>query len=379
MALLLALAYAPQVLVTTPSAGEVVMEGGDRILRIRACADEEVRQRADWRAEVEEYLAFASSIFASTFGIRFQVVEIVPWESDNAGQGLGDMLDELGADIPLDGVDVIIGFSAQEPRRGKLSKYVALPWGLTPSLGRVSMVRTMMDDERYDVHLALVHETAHLFGAFHVRQQDSVMRETLQGPHTFQFDAANAKAIRLLKGYDFEAGVERIPQATATRLTQLWRHDGIRTDGNPLSEALYNRGIELHDAGRMDDALALWTRAIEQDEGFAEAHGSIGMALADQGKYEEALQNLHRADDLGWPEAKQALRRVEYERERQGVGDKGEGTGNGRRSYMRQALRVCRPRRGPSGPATCFAGERPVSPRSWEMSHVGCATSGAGG
>jgi len=299
------------IVATAVGSAEVVKEGDVRILRMRACGDEEVRERPEWKGEIREYLAFASDIYERTFGIRFQLAEIVEWESYDEGEGLGDLVDELEKEIPLDGVDVVIGFSAQTPRRGKLSKYVALPWGLTPSLGRASMIRAMMDDETYDLHLAVVHEIGHLFGAFHVRQQDSVMRETVQGPRTFQFDVANGKLIRLMRDYDFEAGVEGVSPETAERLTWTWRQGAQGIDSNPLAEALLNRGVELHQAERGDEAIALWRRAVRVDETFAAGYASLGLALAARGKYDEALENLRKADELGWPEAKQALWSVE--------------------------------------------------------------------
>ncbi|MGQ9729793.1 MAG: M12 family metallo-peptidase [Candidatus Zipacnadales bacterium] len=290
-----------------PTAGEVIKEGDYRILRIRACADEELRSRTEWQREVREHLEFASNLYERTFNIRFVIVELVEWASDDAGEGLGDLVEELEQEIPLDGVDVVIGFSAQQPQRGKLSKYISLPWGLTPSFGRVSVIRAMIDDESYDLHLAVVHEIAHLFGAFHVADQDSVMRETIQGPRTFQFDIANGRMVRLMRDYDFEAGVEAISPETAKRITKLWWQSGRGIDTSPLAEALYNRGIELHNAGKISQAMALWQQAIEADDRLGSAYASLGLTFADQGDYEMALQNLRKADECGWPKAKQLI------------------------------------------------------------------------
>ncbi|MBM3475261.1 MAG: matrixin family metalloprotease [Armatimonadetes bacterium] len=300
----------------TAAQAEVVKDGDLRVLRIRACADDEMRARGGWVEEIQEHLAFASGIFESTFGIRFRVEEVVEWDSDDAGQGLGDLVDELEADMSVEGVDAVVGFSAQDPRAGKLSKYVALPWGLTPSLGRVSMIRAMVEDESYDLHLAVVHEVAHLFGAFHVTQQDSVMRETVQGPRTFQFDTENGKLIRLMRDYDFEAGVEAIDPQTAERLTALWKRGGGEVDTSPLAEALFNRGIELYNEDRPEDAIALWKRSIRADDRFALAYGTMGVTLAELERYDEALEALKKADELGWPEAKQAMWLIEWREER---------------------------------------------------------------
>jgi tetratricopeptide (TPR) repeat protein len=298
-----------------PASAEVVTEGDYRLLRVRACADEEVRERDSWEPEIRDYLQFASDILERSFAIRLKVVEVVEWDSDNSGQGLGDLVEELETEIPLQAADVVIGFSAQEPRRGKLSKYVALPWGLTPSFGRVSMIRAMVDDERYDLHVTVVHEIAHLFGAFHVAQQDSVMRETIQGPRTFQFDVENGKMLRLMRDYDFERGVEAIPPEVAARITQIWRRGGAALDSSPYAEALFNRGIELAAAERMGEALGLYRRSIEADDHFTQAYVTLAAALADRGEYDEALELLRRADALGWSEARQLIALTEWQRD----------------------------------------------------------------
>jgi hypothetical protein len=298
----------------TAAQAEVVKDGDLRVLRIRACADDEMRERGGWAEEIQEHLAFASGIFESTFGIRFRVDEVVEWDTDDEGQGLGDLVDELEGDIPVTGVDVAVGFSAQDPRRGKLSKYVALPWGLTPSLGRVSMIRAMVDDESYDLHLAVVHEIAHLFGAFHVARQDSVMRETVQGPRTFQFDTENGKLIRLMRDYDFETGVEAISPEAADRLTALWKRGGGDVDTSPLAEAFFNRGIELYNEDKPEEAIQLWQRSIQADDQFALAYGTMGVTLAELERYDEALKALKQADERGWPDAKQAMWLIEWRR-----------------------------------------------------------------
>ncbi len=297
----------------TASMAEVMSDGDVRVLRIRACADEELRAREDWEQEIIEHLEFASGLYERTWGVRFDIVEIVEWESDDSGQGMGDLVDELEEEIPTDGVDVVIGFSAQNPRRGKLSKYVALPWGLTPSLGRASMIRAMVDDESYDLHLAVVHEIAHLFGAFHVEQQESVMRETVGGPRTFQFDIENGKLMRLMRDYDFEAGVEAIPSEVADRITQVWKRGAVKHDSNPLAEALFNRGIELINEDDIEAAIDVWKRSAKADTTFAGVRGTMGITYSELGQYDEALRELRAADQLGWPDARQWIQYVRHQ------------------------------------------------------------------
>lgn len=291
---------------------EVVTDGALRVLRIRPAADEEFRERADWRDVIAEHLTFASSFYGKSFDIRFEPVEAVEWESDDAAS-LGELVDRLEDEVSFEGVDVVIGFTAQRPNRGKLSKYVPLPWGLTPCLGRVSVVRAMLDDASYDLHLALIHEIAHLFGAFHVWDPSFVMRETVDGPRTFQFDVENGKLLRLMSEYDFERGVAGLSVEVRDRVTSLWKRGGLTNDSNPVAEALFNLGIDLRDAGQTEQAVAAWREAARYDSAFAAPHGLIGVALADEGDYAAALKELQVADRLGWPDARQLMQLIRHE------------------------------------------------------------------
>jgi tetratricopeptide (TPR) repeat protein len=299
---------------------EVVTDGALRVLGIRPAADEEFRQRTDWRHVIAEHLTFASSFYERSFDIRFEPVEAVEWESDDAAT-LDELVDRLEDEVSFDGVDVVIGFTAQRPNRGKLSKYVPLPWGLTPSLGRVSVVRAMLDDASYDLHLALIHEIAHLFGAFHVSDPSFVMRETVDGPRTFQFDVENGKLLRLMGEYDFEKGVASLATEVRDRVTALWKRGGVTNDNNPVAEALFNVGIDLRDAGQTEPAVATWREATRYDSAFAAPHALIGVTLADGGDYVAAVKELQVADRLGWPDAKQLMQLIRHQQATGGTTD----------------------------------------------------------
>ncbi len=318
--LLLSLFSAALLTLCWPCSGEAVTDGDLRILRVRAVADEEFRERDDWRAVVGEYLAFASNFYEKTFDIRFDLAKAVAWESDDRAT-LSELVDRMEDEISFNGVDVVIGFSGQRPNRGKLSKYVPLPWGLTPGLGRVSMIRARTGDASYDLHLALVHEIAHLFGAFHVADPNFVMRETVDGPRTFQFDVENGKVLRLMKGYDFQEGIAAIPPEVRDRITDLWRRGGVPGDNNPVAEALFNLGVDLHEAGDMPAALKSWREATQYDDTFAAPHGLLGVALATEGDYAAALEELRIAAQLGWPQARQVMQRVLHQQSTQSGGE----------------------------------------------------------
>jgi hypothetical protein len=52
-----------------------------------------MRARDGWQEAVREPLAFAADYYERTFGVRFQVVEVVEWDSDDTGPGPGDLVE----------------------------------------------------------------------------------------------------------------------------------------------------------------------------------------------------------------------------------------------------------------------------------------------
>jgi tetratricopeptide (TPR) repeat protein len=70
--------------------------------------------------------------------------------------------------------------------------------------------------------------------------------------------------------------------------------------------AHYSLGNALRNKGRLDDAIASYKKAIELDPKFAEAHCNLGVALQQQGRFAEALAACKRGHELGrkqpgWP------------------------------------------------------------------------------
>ena len=74
------------------------------------------------------------------------------------------------------------------------------------------------------------------------------------------------------------------------------------------------QGIEELAAGRIDEAIALYQRALEAEPEFSRAHANLGMAYAEQERYDEALTHLEQAirvnakdaftwNALGWVQA----------------------------------------------------------------------------
>ena len=67
------------------------------------------------------------------------------------------------------------------------------------------------------------------------------------------------------------------------------------TDEPPL---LFAKAKGLHQAGRLAEAIALYSRAAELKPDYAEAHNNLGNALGEAKRFEEAVVSLRRAADL---------------------------------------------------------------------------------
>jgi Flp pilus assembly protein TadD len=73
----------------------------------------------------------------------------------------------------------------------------------------------------------------------------------------------------------------------------LFDHAIAATDGNYLAHN--NRGAFLREAGRLDEALADYRRALAIEPGYAKANNNLGRLLTQQGKAADALPLLRAA------------------------------------------------------------------------------------
>ena len=65
-----------------------------------------------------------------------------------------------------------------------------------------------------------------------------------------------------------------------------------------LAEAHNNLGLALASQGRVDNAIAQYQKALEIKPDYAEAHTNLGIALADRGQTEEAMAHYRKALEI---------------------------------------------------------------------------------
>src|SRR5579864_7659228 len=68
-----------------------------------------------------------------------------------------------------------------------------------------------------------------------------------------------------------------------------------RATGSGDAVALNNRGLELYQKGKIDEAAALFRQALAINPDFPEALSNLGMMLDLQGKDDEAIADFDKA------------------------------------------------------------------------------------
>jgi tetratricopeptide (TPR) repeat protein len=74
--------------------------------------------------------------------------------------------------------------------------------------------------------------------------------------------------------------------------------------------AYHNRGRTLHALKKYDKALADYLQSLNIDPAKADAYYNRGRLYLETGKKKLACEDLHMADSLGWPEAKQLYQKA---------------------------------------------------------------------
>ncbi|MCJ7664096.1 MAG: WG repeat-containing protein, partial [Desulfobacterales bacterium] len=284
-----------------------------RTLKVRVTADRSIRERPDWRTDIEQRMQSVSAALESNVNIRLVVTDIVPWEppefekEEDSEDHYYRLRYSFWRDNPLRDDDIIIAFIGQDPRTqvlGTSSPYSShLNVMDKPGLYNrddEKMMRMFRD--------VIVHEICHLFGAFHVKEKTSIMYWWGYPGKEYSFDQYTVRQMNLMHDYDFTKGVDALDEATAKKAMALWAegrdpNPAANTDVNPLAKSYGNRGLELEagfkgeypDETALADAIQAYYRAIAFSGAASLRYfGSLGRALLEDGQYAAGFEALRK-------------------------------------------------------------------------------------
>lgn len=287
-------------------AGAAYWKFSSKTYRIRVAADPGVRAQEGWEARLRGQVDGASAIFAREFGVRFKVVEMVPWSPLNPAPRLDARRLQLKEQIPHDGVDLVVGFtSAREgARRASVVPFSPTILMIDPAGDETQNVRGMAQVFGY------------LMGAFRNKASEG----TLAGdtPASDRFDAESTARIKAVRFYDLGKGLERMSPTDADQIAAALA-PFPNEQGKPMGPAIVRTmlGASFMADGHTDKAAQQFKNAVQGDPNLIPARYSLAAALADRRHYDEAVQTLREAGQLR-PGDPQILESMAWLRLRQG-------------------------------------------------------------
>jgi len=253
-----------------PAAPKIVRE-----IAVRVVCDEEFRRRAQWKSDAALRTTYASRVFEREFGIRFRIVDIGEWTSNDDCPQLLQVLADLVRKVPPSGAAIVLGFTGQSRAKGAAADYVK--YGQADFYGPAAVCRAErgVEPEGSDSRV-LCHELGHVLGAWHVDDAKSVMCGA--GVAVLRFDAVSREAIEIGREIELGAGVAALGAEREGRLLALYRrgHAASETAFSPAAawDALGDRLADERPL-RGADVVAAYVRAAalyEASDGATSKH-----------------------------------------------------------------------------------------------------------
>ena len=251
-----------------------------RTIRCRIAVDEECRSQNEWRSVIKRVVADSSKRFEREFGIKFEIVRIRPWYSDDTRDSLFDLLKSLKNEIPQKNCEVIIGFTGQHYEKGAFS-------GATICYGSYIILRWVRLEDL--MKRTLIHEFCHLFGGIDLNGENLIMSHARAGN---RFDEFTSRIILINKFRRFEPQVFPL---TDKKIDEAISHYESRKDLN-------KEGHEIHlilallyiEKENYDLAIRECQNALRISPGLPEAYSLLGTAYQKAGKIELATREYKR-------------------------------------------------------------------------------------
>lgn len=249
-----------------------------REVTIKLVADEEFRKDTHWREKAKSFLERARSDFEAWFGIRLCLQKYDVWTSDSALHSLDLLAGNLEATVGKDSCDLLLAFIGQRDPQENYDGY---------SLFKEGTILLLVSRDKEAVEHTAHHELAHVFGAVHVNDRNSLMDIFRRGD---RFDPLNAEIILLNKDRSFNSTGLPTPRANRERAAELYR---TILDLSQASIALREREREETLPGRFKGQYAFWEEVFLYN--LDDIHNLLAQIHLESGRYDEALEECEKA------------------------------------------------------------------------------------
>jgi len=199
------------------------------VIRVKLAIDDDRPANQEvWDARLKKRVKAASDIFEECCRIRFEVVAVDTWDSDDQTTDFAETALEFGREVDPGPARLVIGFTGQYPVLPGKKMCLGLTQG---PLGTHVLLRErwrITEPERLEI---LLHELGHFLGAVHTPSASSAMRPILADGRAraanfrIGFDPVSALAMYLVaEEIRFRKVVKlsQLSRATRLRLRQIY-------------------------------------------------------------------------------------------------------------------------------------------------------------
>ncbi len=217
-----------------------------REVRVLVLADVAYRRSvSDWRGRIRDAISFVSDYYESRFGVCFVITQIQAWDYEALSHDLEEREETLFRVAPAD-ADLVVAFLG-------FGEYFTNSSGIqrTSQVGHASPFgRHLMVCSQQYVHsnrdkMILIHEFAHIFGAFHVAEKTAVLQPNYQSVPTediirgrVELGEQASAILRRTRDFDFARGAESLSPEVVRQIQDAWRqhrHPGEKLDPIEMS------------------------------------------------------------------------------------------------------------------------------------------------
>lgn len=262
-----------------------------RTITLQIAADLELRTITSWEQVILQTIKEASDVFEKGFNIRFQILDIAPWEPQTTSGDACKLIEILNKTVSKGEAMSLLGFSGRQSTH----KSSGGSWG---AAGDTALVMTE-NPPRFQIQRAnlVIHELAHLFGAFHVINNDSYMATTI-GIKPLIFDDQNSRMIKLMRNRPFPWGKTPLSLDLEQQITSIYQEGHVTEDTynyNPAAGILEHVGKRLYDENNYFEATMAFRRALHLAPHFHQAYYRLGITLNKLNQIDDAISAYKQA------------------------------------------------------------------------------------